>query len=114
MPPILNVIAATTFASALSSRSMDPVLPLVADGFGVSVATAASLSAVVALTFAIVQPLLGAAADMFGKPRLMIACLILLGAANALGLLRPRSKCCSRRVCWSASRRAAPFPSHSD
>jgi predicted MFS family arabinose efflux permease len=85
MPPILNVIAATTFASALSSRSMDPVLPLVADGFGVSVATAASLSAVVALTFAIVQPLLGAAADMFGKPRLMIACLILLGAANALG-----------------------------
>ncbi|MGD9837310.1 MAG: MFS transporter [Afipia sp.] len=85
MLPILNVIAATTFASALSSRAMEPVLPLVADDFGVSVATAASLSAVVALTFAIVQPLLGAAADMFGKPRLMIACLVLLGAANALG-----------------------------
>lgn len=87
MLPILNVIAATTFASALSSRAMEPVLPLVANDFGVTVATAASLSAVVALTFAIVQPILGAAADMFGKPRLMIACLVLLGAANILGAM---------------------------
>lgn len=85
MLPILNVIAATTFASALSSRAMEPVLPLVAGDFGVTVATAASLSAVVALTFAIVQPVLGAAADMFGKPRLMIACLVLLGVANLIG-----------------------------
>jgi predicted MFS family arabinose efflux permease len=87
MLPILNVIAATTFASALSSRSMEPVLPLVAGDFGVSVATAASLSAIVALTFAVVQPIIGAAADMFGKPRLMIACLALLGAANIVGAL---------------------------
>lgn len=87
MLPILNIIAATTFAAALSSRSMEPVLPLVADNFGVTVATAASLSAVVAFTFAIVQPILGAAADMFGKARLMIACLILLGAANIVGAM---------------------------
>jgi predicted MFS family arabinose efflux permease len=87
MLPILNVIAATTFAAALSSRSMEPVLPLVAGDFGVTIATAASLSAVVALTFAIVQPILGAAADMFGKARLMIGCLALLGAANIIGAL---------------------------
>ncbi len=87
MLPILNIIAATTFAAALSSRSMEPVLPLVADNFGVTVATAASLSAVVAFTFAIVQPILGAAADMFGKARLMIACLVLLGAANIVGAM---------------------------
>ncbi|WP_024575349.1 MULTISPECIES: MFS transporter [unclassified Afipia] len=87
MLPILNVIAATTFASALSSRAMEPVLPLVAGDFGVTVATAASLSAAVALTFAIVQPILGAAADMFGKPRLMIACLVLLGGANIVGAM---------------------------
>ncbi len=87
MLPILNVIAATTFAAALSSRSIEPVLPLVAGDFGVTIAAAASLSAVVALTFAIVQPILGAAADMFGKARLMIACLSLLGAANIIGAL---------------------------
>ncbi|MEH2508819.1 putative MFS family arabinose efflux permease [Nitrobacteraceae bacterium AZCC 1564] len=87
MLPILNVIAATTFAAALSSRSMEPVLPMVANDLGVTIATAASLSAAVALTFAIVQPILGAAADMFGKPRLMIACLATLGAANIIGAL---------------------------
>jgi predicted MFS family arabinose efflux permease len=87
MLPILNVIAATTFAAALSSRSMEPVLPLVSGDFGVTVATAASLSAAVALSFAIVQPILGAVADMFGKAKLMIVCLALLGAANILGAM---------------------------
>ncbi|MGL5165316.1 MAG: MFS transporter [Afipia sp.] len=87
MLPILNVIAATTFAAALSSRSMEPVLPLVSADFGVTVATAASLSAAVALSFAIVQPIFGAVADMFGKAKLMIVCLALLGAANILGAM---------------------------
>lgn len=87
MLPILNVIAVTTFAAALSSRAMEPVLPLVAGDFVVSIATAASLSAAVALTFAFVQPILGAAADMFGKVRLMIICLASLGAANIIGAL---------------------------
>lgn len=85
MLPILNVIAVTAFAAALSTRSMEPVLPLVVDDFTVSVATAASLSAASAFTYAIVQPILGAAADMFGKARLMIICLALLGAANIIG-----------------------------
>ena len=40
-----------------------------------------------AFTFAIVQPVLGAAADLFGKARLMIVCLVLLGLANVLGAL---------------------------
>ncbi|MBN8979971.1 MAG: MFS transporter [Rhizobiales bacterium] len=87
MLPILNVIAATTFAAALSSRSMDPVLPLVAGDFAVTVATAASLSSAVALSFAFAQPILGAIADIYGKARLMIFCLALLGLACALGAL---------------------------
>lgn len=87
MLPILNVIAMTTFAASLSSRAMEPVIPLIADDLAVSIATAASLSAAVALTFALVQPILGAAADMFGKARLMIVCLALLGAANIIGAL---------------------------
>jgi predicted MFS family arabinose efflux permease len=87
MPPVLNIIALATFAASLSARALDPVLPHVADDFGVSIATAASFAAAFAFTFAIVQPVLGAAADLFGKARLMIACLMLLGLANILGAL---------------------------
>jgi MFS transporter, DHA1 family, inner membrane transport protein len=61
------------------------VLPHVADEFGVGIATAASFASVFAFTFAIVQPVLGAAADLFGKARLMIVCLVLLGLASILG-----------------------------
>ena len=85
MPPAINIIAIATFAASLSARALDPVLPHVADDFSVTIATAASFAAVFAFTFAIVQPVLGAAADLFGKARLMIVCLVLLGLANILG-----------------------------
>jgi predicted MFS family arabinose efflux permease len=87
MPPAINIIAIATFAASLSARALDPVLPHVADEFGVTIATAASFAAVFAFTFAIVQPVLGAAADLFGKARLMIVCLVLLGLANILGAI---------------------------
>jgi predicted MFS family arabinose efflux permease len=87
LPPVLNVIALASFAAALSQRALDPVLPHVADDLLVTVAVAAGLSSALAFTFAIVQPVLGAAADMFGKARLMIVCLVLLGLASILGAL---------------------------
>ena len=87
MPPALNIIALATFSAALSARALDPVLPHVAEDFSISIATAASFAAVFAFTFAIIQPVLGAMADMFGKARLMIVCLVLLGLANILGAM---------------------------
>jgi predicted MFS family arabinose efflux permease len=87
MPPILNIIALATFAASLSARALDPVLPHVAGDFGISIATAASFASAFALTFAVIQPVLGAAADLFGKARLVIICLVLLGLANVLGAL---------------------------
>jgi predicted MFS family arabinose efflux permease len=87
MPPILNVIAMATFAASLSARALDPLLPHIADEFSVSIATAAGLSAGFAFTFAMMQPVLGAAADMFGKARLMLVCLVLLGLSNLLGAI---------------------------
>jgi predicted MFS family arabinose efflux permease len=87
LPPALNIITLATFAASLSARALDPVLPHVAEDFGVSIATAAGFAAVFAFTFAIIQPVLGAAADLFGKARLMIICLVLLGLANILGAL---------------------------
>ena len=95
LPPLLNIIALATFAASLSTRAMDPVLPHVADDLSVTVATAAGLSAVTAFSFAIVQPMIGAAADVFGKGRLMLVCLVLLGIANIVGALAPPTPRCS-------------------
>jgi predicted MFS family arabinose efflux permease len=85
LPPALNVVTLATFAASLSGRALDPVLPHVADDFGITIATAASFAAVFAFTFAAIQPLIGAAADLFGKARLMIFCLVILGIANIVG-----------------------------
>lgn len=85
MPAVLNVIALVAFAASLSLRGLDPVLPQIAADFDVSIASAAGLAAITAFTFAIVQPFLGAAADMFGKARTMIVCMVLLGIANIVG-----------------------------
>src|ERR1700678_1807335 len=87
VPPVLNIIALATFAASLTTRALDPVLPHVASDFAVSIAAAAGFASVFAFTFAIVQPVLGAAADLFGKARLVIVCLVLLGLANILGAL---------------------------
>src|SRR6201747_2263078 len=87
LPPPLNIIALATFAASLSARALDPVLPHIAEEFDVSIATAAGFASVFAFTFAIVQPVLGAAADLFGKARLMVVCLVLLGLASILGAL---------------------------
>jgi len=87
LPPALNIIALATFAASLSARALDPVLPHVADDFGVTITAAAGFAAVFAFTFAIIQPVLGATADLFGKARLMILCLVLLGLANILGAM---------------------------
>lgn len=87
LPPALNIIALATFAASLSARALDPVLPNVAGEFSVSIAAAASFASAFAFTFAVVQPVLGATADLFGKARLMIVCLVLLGLANILGAL---------------------------
>jgi len=85
MPPVLYLIALASFAANLSVRAVDPVLPHIADDLSVSIAHAAGLSAALAFTFAIVQPIIGAVADLFGKARVMIACLALLGLGSILG-----------------------------
>lgn len=87
LPAAINIIALAGFAASLSARALDPVLPHVADEFSISIAAAASFASAFALTYALVQPLLGAAADLFGKARLMVGCLMLLGLTSILGAL---------------------------
>jgi MFS transporter, DHA1 family, inner membrane transport protein len=85
--PVINIIALASFSAALSTRALDPVLPHVAEDFAISITTAASIAAGYALIYALVQPVIGAAADLFGKARLMTMCLALLGVACILGAL---------------------------
>jgi predicted MFS family arabinose efflux permease len=78
----LNVIAFVVFASALFIRSTDPVIPQIAAGLNVEPTTAALLSTAFTLPYALIQPLLGALADMFSKARLMLLCLLLVTVAT--------------------------------
>jgi predicted MFS family arabinose efflux permease len=78
----LNLLAFVVFVSALFIRSTDPVVPQIASGLGVEPATAALLSSAFTLPYALVQPLLGALADMFSKAQLMLLCLLVVTVAT--------------------------------
>ena len=82
MSRTLNLIALVVFASSLFMRSTDPVIPEIAGGLGVATATAALLSSAFTLPYALIQPLLGALADIFSKARLMLFCLFCLTTAT--------------------------------
>ena len=85
----LNLIALVVFASSLFIRSTDPVIPQIALGLHVEPRTAALLSTAFTLPYALVQPLLGALADMFSKPRLMLMCLATLTLATLICGIAP-------------------------
>ena len=82
MTRTLNVVAFVVFASALFIRSTDPIIPQIADGLHVKPATAALLSTAFTLPYALVQPLLGALADMFSKARLMLLSMAIVAVAT--------------------------------
>ncbi len=77
----------STFAGSLSGRALDPVLPQVAADLAVTIQVAATLASAFAVTFALIQPGLGIVADMFGKPKLILICLALLGVSNIAGAM---------------------------
>jgi MFS family permease len=79
----LNIVSFLIFASALSVRAIDPVVPKIAADLGIAPTTAALL-AVGFAAYGFVQPVLGPLADRFGKAHAMIACLLLLSACSFL------------------------------
>jgi predicted MFS family arabinose efflux permease len=81
-------MAFVIFATSLFMRSVDPVIPQIAEGLAVSPATAALLSTVFTLPYALMQPVLGALADMFSKTRVIAICMLILGVVTvACGLV---------------------------
>ena len=81
MKRVLTIVGLATFATSLSTRSVDPVIPQIAASLWVEPSTAALLSTAFALPYALIQPVLGSAADMVGKTRMMKACLVIAVAA---------------------------------
>ncbi len=67
----LNIVCFLIFASALSVRAIDPVVPQIAADFAIPETTAALLAAAFA-AYGLAQPVLGPMADAFGKPRIML------------------------------------------
>jgi predicted MFS family arabinose efflux permease len=81
-------MAFVVFATTLFMRSVDPVIPQIAQGLNVAPTTAALLSTGFTLPYALIQPVLGALADMFSKARLIMICMLICGLATlACGLV---------------------------
>ena len=88
MGSVLNLIAFVIFATSLFMRSVDPVIPQIAAGLNIEPTTAALLSTGFTLPYAMVQPVLGALADMFSKAWLIAICMLILGITTlACGLV---------------------------
>jgi MFS transporter, DHA1 family, inner membrane transport protein len=88
MGRVLNLMAFVVFATTLFMRSVDPVIPQIAHGLNVTPTTAALLSTGFTLPYALIQPVLGALADMFSKTRLIAICMLMLGITTlACGLV---------------------------
>src|SRR5689334_18700007 len=87
MGRVLNLMAFVIFATTLFMRSVDPVIPQIAQGLNVTPTTAALLSTGFTLPYALIQPVLGALADMFSKTRLIALCMLVVGISTiACGL----------------------------
>lgn len=85
MQYLLPIIAMGNFAAGLTSRVIDPVVPQISQQLAVSITTAATLASASAIAFAFVQLPLGMVADLFGKPKVILTCLVVLGLANIVG-----------------------------
>ncbi len=79
----MKIVGLVVFAQTLFTRAVEPVIPMIAADLAIDVKTAALLSSVYALPYALVQPALGVTGDFFGKTRVMNACLLVV-ALSAL------------------------------
>src|SRR5712672_1733273 len=81
IPAILKIVGLVVFASTIFTRAVDPLIPKIAADLAIDVKTAALLSTAFTFPYALVQPVLGAFGDHFGKTRLMNLCLLVVALA---------------------------------
>jgi len=81
IPATLKIVSLVVFASTIFTRAVDPLIPKIAADLAIDVKTAALLSTAFTFPYALVQPVLGAFGDHFGKTRLMNLCLLVVALA---------------------------------
>jgi predicted MFS family arabinose efflux permease len=79
---ILATLWLTVFATSLFFRAVDPIIPQIAADLKEPIGSVALLATAFALPYALMQPVLGALADVMGKTRMMFACLVLVTIAT--------------------------------
>jgi predicted MFS family arabinose efflux permease len=82
IPATLKIVGLVVFASTIFTRAVDPLIPKIAADLAIDVKTAALLSTAFTFPYALVQPVLGALGDHFGKTRLMNLCLLVVALAS--------------------------------
>ncbi|MDO9442105.1 MAG: MFS transporter [Beijerinckiaceae bacterium] len=86
---LLFALCLCGLAASVSARTMDPLVTILAADFSVAVASAALIVSAYTLPFALGQPLLGPLGDVYGRPRMLKACLWLLAAFLLAASLAP-------------------------
>lgn len=81
------IISAASFASAFALRAVDPVIPVIARDFGVSIGDAALLISAFGFPYALSQPIMGPVADSIGKSRIIRSALFILFACTLMAAL---------------------------
>lgn len=86
---LIVVLGLIGFASAVSLRATDPLLPLMAADLGVTIGEAALLVSAFTLPYSLMQLVLGPTGDAVGKARLIRACVVGLCLALAVAAVTP-------------------------
>lgn len=86
---LIVVLGFMSFSAATVLRLADPVVPLIARDFSMSVETAALVASAFALPYALGQPILGPLGDALGKVRVIKVCLGVSLLALVVCLLAP-------------------------
>lgn len=84
---LLLLLSLAAFASSLSLRVLDPVIPEIARDLSTQIGTAALLASAIAFPCALGQPILGAMGDAIGKARMIKLCLCGLAIGSAASAL---------------------------
>jgi predicted MFS family arabinose efflux permease len=86
---ILATVWLAVFSTSLFFRAVDPIIPQIAADLNETIAATALLATAFALPYALMQPILGALADMLGKSRMMFACLVIVTFSTFAGAFSP-------------------------
>jgi predicted MFS family arabinose efflux permease len=86
---IITTVWLAVFATSLFFRAVDPIIPKIAADLNEPFSKVALLATAFALPYALMQPFLGAAADVLGKTRMMFACLVLVTISTFAGAFAP-------------------------